>query len=527
MKSRISKWLIQIIPTFGLALLVLLVLDRANPYTTLPTRDSGCYLYIGRLILRGELPYINAWDSKPPAIFYINALGLWLGKGTRWGVWVLESLFIFSAALIGYRLLRRIWKSGPAIFGMVMWMWGLDKVFWKGDLIEEFSLLFSMAAILFFWLGQQNTKNRIYDFLIGAMTLLSFLFRANNIGTGIAVALSYVSIGLLQRDYISILKRLGGMLAGAAAVLLITTVLLWQQGILGAAWNAAILYNFSYVGNNINIWWSILQGFQYLGMLAWICLLGYSILIVFSIKMIRTKSIQTFLVLPLILWPVEIILSSLSGRGYMHYFVNWLPSVALLCGYLYLVASPWIFSHKMIAFMDTENIPLIIATIFAMILGNGRIVDYYQSFHDMIFNRQYGVEEVDLTSLYIRRNTEPNDKVLDWGQGGINYMSQRDAPTAYLWYPEYLPSKLTTTLVNGFYDDILKQPPEIIVDSYLVAPDDVLSLDPVIRQEQLDASKGLFVGRAENVDLFFQFVSTHYAIEKVVDGHAIYRLVKP
>ena len=95
-----KKWLTQSIlrglPFLALAIFVFLVVGRANPYTVLPTRDSGCYLYIGKLILRGELPYINAWDSKPPAIFYINALGLFIGKGTRWGVWLLEFLFLYG-----------------------------------------------------------------------------------------------------------------------------------------------------------------------------------------------------------------------------------------------------------------------------------------------------------------------------------------------------------------------------------------------------------------------------------------------
>ena len=115
-----------------------------------------------------------------------------------------------------------------------------------------------------------------------------------------------------------------------------------------AAWDASILYNFSYVGNNTNIWWSIFQGFQYLGLVAWIGLLGYVILIASAIKN-KTKGIQPFMFLLLILWPVEILLSSLSGRGYMHYFVNWLPAIALLCGYLYSAASPLIFSPKLIS----------------------------------------------------------------------------------------------------------------------------------------------------------------------------------
>ena len=78
---QIRNVLLKLILPVALALFVLLVLDAANPVTNLPTRDGGTYLYAGRLILRGELPYINIWDNKPPAIYYINALGLWLGRG--------------------------------------------------------------------------------------------------------------------------------------------------------------------------------------------------------------------------------------------------------------------------------------------------------------------------------------------------------------------------------------------------------------------------------------------------------------
>jgi hypothetical protein len=124
-----------------------------------------------------------------------------INSGTRWGVWLLEFLFLYSAAVIGYRLLRKIWQPGAAIFGMVFWVWGLDSVFWKGDLVEEFPLLFSMAALSFFWLGIRNPKIRLYDCLIGGMAALSFLFRAINIGMGTAIVLSWIITGSLRLQF--------------------------------------------------------------------------------------------------------------------------------------------------------------------------------------------------------------------------------------------------------------------------------------------------------------------------------------
>ncbi len=53
----------------------------------IPNRDSGAFLYIGQRILKGDIPYRDIWDHKPPCIFFINALGLFIGRGAIWGVW--------------------------------------------------------------------------------------------------------------------------------------------------------------------------------------------------------------------------------------------------------------------------------------------------------------------------------------------------------------------------------------------------------------------------------------------------------
>ncbi len=527
MKKKIIIRFGQLVPFVALALLVALVIARANPYTTVPTRDNGSYLYFGRLILKGGRPYIDAWDSKPPAIFYINALGLLIGRETRWGVWFLEFVFLFSAACIGYNLLRKYLQLGSAIFGMIFWVWGLDKVFWKGNTVEEYSLLFSMTAIFLFWLGNQNPKKRIYDFAIGMMTVFSFLFRANNIGMGIAIAISWIIIGVYQRQYLLMVKRLGIMLTGGIAILFFVAMFLWQQGILVDAWNASILYNISYITNRASILSSIIPGFQYLGMVTWTSLLGYIASVAFVIRRLKTGAVYPFMWLTIILWPVEILLSSLSGRGYMHYFINWLPSVAILCGFLYEEMAPMVFSQKFISFLNTEKIPMTAIVLFAMVLGYSRVNDYYHAFYTLLFDRKYGVEEINPVSRYIRRNTNPDDTVLDWVQSGINYMSQREAPTAYLWYPGYIPSQITRKMEDGFYQDISSHPPEIIVDAYLVAPDVILSLDPAIRQQQLDSGKGLFAGKAENVDLVLAFIQEHYKVETVIEGFTVYRLLKP
>ncbi len=317
------------------------------------------------------------------------------------------------------------------------------------------------------------------------------------------------------------------MLAGGGAALLCVAIFLWKQGILIKSWNAAILYNFSYIGDHTKILSSLIPGFQYLGMVAWIALIGYGAAVVFVFRMLKIKKFDPFMILLIILWPVEILMSALSGRGYTHYFINWLPAVAALCGYLYYVAAPVLFSEKLIAFLNSKILPLTIVSLLALVLGYSTVGEYSSTIKSLLFDRGHGVEDINLVSSYVRDNTSPNDKVLDWVQSGINYMSRRDAPSAYLWYPEYLPSQITPRLEDGFYQDLTSNPPEIIVDAYLVAPDDILSIDPAIRQNQIGAGKGLVKGRASNLEKVFDFIKSHYKVEKVIQGNVVYRLITP
>ncbi|MDP4158063.1 MAG: hypothetical protein Q8929_20775, partial [Bacillota bacterium] len=49
--------------------------------TGVPDRDSGAFLHIGQRVIEGAIPYRDIWDHKGPAVFYIDALGLYLSGG--------------------------------------------------------------------------------------------------------------------------------------------------------------------------------------------------------------------------------------------------------------------------------------------------------------------------------------------------------------------------------------------------------------------------------------------------------------
>jgi hypothetical protein len=107
-----KKFVFGMLVLVFLSLLVLGVLRQANPLKNGLSLDSGYYLYIGQQVLHGKLPYLDAWESKPPGVFYVNAFAMWLGRETRWGVWLVEFTFLLVSSALGFFVMRR-WEPSP------------------------------------------------------------------------------------------------------------------------------------------------------------------------------------------------------------------------------------------------------------------------------------------------------------------------------------------------------------------------------------------------------------------------------
>jgi 4-amino-4-deoxy-L-arabinose transferase-like glycosyltransferase len=92
-----------------LAALIAVSLIIALPILTYPLgRDQGMYANIARMMLDGGLPFIDMWDIKPPAIYYVYAGGIaLLGDGSA-AVRALDLVFLPFTLVALYWLTLRI-----------------------------------------------------------------------------------------------------------------------------------------------------------------------------------------------------------------------------------------------------------------------------------------------------------------------------------------------------------------------------------------------------------------------------------
>ena len=67
--ARVFAWLPLLFLMAGALRMVTPVLSSAAlPNAQMPTRDSGVFLRVGRLILAGGIPYRDVRDYQPPAV---------------------------------------------------------------------------------------------------------------------------------------------------------------------------------------------------------------------------------------------------------------------------------------------------------------------------------------------------------------------------------------------------------------------------------------------------------------------------
>ena len=376
----------------------------------------------------------------------------------------------------------------------------------------------------------QCPQQHRYDLLVGASAALSFLFRANNMGVQVSITIVWAILAVVSRQPRLLVKRLVYTAAGSALVLLAAGGCLWLSGILTDSINAALVYNFFYAGGHINLLSSVTDGFSYLGLPAWMTLLGYLCALFFMLKDRAFSQVQPLALLIIVLWPVEICLSGLSGRGYEHYFVSWSPVVALSCAFFYHKFSGLRFLQPVYPFINRWSTPIFIAlALLAFLLNNDSLAAYRRTLKALITSPETVVEKISPVAGYVQQHTRPGDRVLVWGEGAaINYMTHRDAPTASLWYPFYLDSPLTPPLINAYYQDISLKKPALVVDPSFENLDNFLSLNAQTRELQLKARpKDWLSKQPANLLQVLDYFDQNYELETSIDRLDIYRLKGP
>jgi 4-amino-4-deoxy-L-arabinose transferase-like glycosyltransferase len=152
---------------------------------TLPSRDSGVFLYVGWRLINGDIPYKDVWDHKPPLVYFVDALGLTLTPDSLWGVWLLQFIFLFLTIFFLYKTLDMEFGPLSAVAGTIILTSGLLTIVERGNVTEQYALAFQALGIWLFMKAKERDYPLKDTFWIGLCGGLAFYFKQTTTGAWI------------------------------------------------------------------------------------------------------------------------------------------------------------------------------------------------------------------------------------------------------------------------------------------------------------------------------------------------------
>jgi len=440
----------------------LISLFPSNPDNmSLPSRDSGVFLYMGWRLLSGDIPYKDVWDHKPPLIYFVDAMGLSLTPASMWGIWLLQFIFIFATFFLIYMILDREFGIGAALAGSIILASGLLTVLEQGNVTEEYALVFQALCFWLFIRAHRDNFPTHASFWIGLLGGLAFNFKQTTIGVWIAYALILVAVRISQRksplsDFLSL--STGWLIPSIIFVLYIAS-----QNALVDYWEQAFLYNFTYIGKHEGIRRLVpvfFKGFLllsqagvlYLAALGWLAGLGY-------VWVNRRATPHPMILIALVNLPIEVILITISGRSIIHYYLTLLPVMAILTGILIYAIPRLLEKITNRSFQKVNQWSPVLLLLVVILFQFGQI-KYYPEYVRVLAINEYA-PVID----YIATNTKESDKVLIIGaESAVNFLTRREAPTRFVYqYPLALLGR--RPMFEEYFNQILENKPVLIIDT--------------------------------------------------------------
>lgn len=440
----------------------------------LPERDAGVFLYVGERLLAGDVLYVDVWDHKPPLVYWLHALALLVTGQPVLASRLLEAAALVVAAVLGFALLERWLDRRAALFGTLAWVLASAPLLEAGNgIIEVLALPLQFGALWLFAVpGRQSARDWLAS---GAFLGLSLLLKPTLGGTWIAIAIAACLPALVRRDLRNAVRPLLPLTIGLAGVVAVAFALVVPIGALPAAIDSLVVYNAWYAATG----WSeraasLMRGIALLLTPGLAPLAGVGWLLGAAQRMRGTvrAPVRPLLTVALLALPIELVLSSLAGRDYPHYYIAWLPAFGLLAAYAYQHGTAAILRGARLE-SPLRGIPVAIALVWLLAVdarvGLGA-VDFQGS----------GEMTSRLGSVaYVRDHTPPGDGVIVWGAEAIvNAVTSRRAPGRFSYiYPLYTRGYQSADLVAEFLRGLDADPPVLIIDASRAADGQVAPLD--------------------------------------------------
>jgi len=220
------------------------------PYLSLPLeRDEGEYAYIAQRMIEGEIPYLDAFDQKPPAVFVVYRVAFGLFGQSIEAIHAMLYLWSAATALALFALVSRWGGRGAGLWaaGLFVALGNHPVLFATAANTEIFMLLPLIASV--WWMEKATCEGRLGSWAAsGAALALACWFKPVAAAQILLLgAWAMWMPGASARPTLRERARaLAAIAAGGIAMSLPILLILAWKGALGAMIDAVFLHNFAY-----------------------------------------------------------------------------------------------------------------------------------------------------------------------------------------------------------------------------------------------------------------------------------------
>ena len=436
-------------PILLFALLTLRLPTLAHP----AGGDQSLYVYVAQQINAGDIPYRDAWEQKPPGVFFIYALLQWLWP---WGSIVAVADLVAAACTawilvgLGRRMFGGIAGEASAALFLLLGDPAIQRsagLYVRGQ-CEVFIALAVTGAVALAWRPYRRPWHAV---LAGVLVAVAFWVKYNAIVYAIPVALAFLfSPGLSDRRW----RDVGLAAASALAVAIAGLGFFAATGALTDLWLATIGYNVAYSAETYTGLWhavtyvvsmpvtqAYIDGLWFLGGLGAVILMA------------------TFRKAPgwvALAWVAAVILSiAINGaRGLPQYFVQATPALALtataglLAGWQgrtrILIAAALVLGFWRVG-VETQSVWLPRAFGLPQAAANAGFDARYltgsmeRDEYLERFSREGGGKlsprAIERLAEYVRRSTPARSPIYVFGfaSGGVYVKTRRESASRFFW----------------------------------------------------------------------------------------------
>jgi len=191
-------------------------------------RDQGIYAVVADVMLKGGMPYRDAWDFKPPGIFLTYALAQGVFGKSMLSIRLLEVIGLI-ATVLGLQRLGQVFFDRPRaglVAGALASLIHAELEFWHTGQPETFGGVLTFVALVLTAAEGNRSRRLVRSVLVGVMFGCAALLKPP-LGGGALVCAAY----LARREQLSTeklgLRLLPVLGVGAGAVLPIALVAAW------------------------------------------------------------------------------------------------------------------------------------------------------------------------------------------------------------------------------------------------------------------------------------------------------------